>query len=491
MKKIIYTATILLLTEVASYSNEKPNIVFIMADDLGYQDVGFNGSKWFETPHLDALAKESVVFQNTSMYPTCSPSRTAIFTGKHSFRTQVYTVPVLEKGKPNDNIYSRWTVEKKHKFYSQPLNEAGYQLIHLGKYHVVGPYPEKETSYPFDKKLSQPANGDLSWVEAHKEEYKDYYPLGKGFHKNVGGTFWGDPARGYDKGYKAEGGGYRTPYKNPFIEEPKDDIWLTDHLTNEAIKFMDDNKDKPFFINLNYYTPHRPTVATSPEALNKYQAKAKDTTTGQHGKFKKEIAGYATMVENMDENVGRLIKYLDDSGQRKNTIIIFTSDNGHNGLQSGTTQLRGSKGEIYEGGIRVPALLSWKGKVQPSIKKENITVLDFFPTFLDAAGIENYDDDLDGDSFLDIAQNEKNEERTLFWYLGSQYIHGTCVMIKQGPMKYIYFLKTGKEELYNLERDPAEKQNIAKTDIETAKGFNEKMRAWLKGNEVPLPKSLL
>lgn len=185
----------------ACAQEKKPNIVFIMADDLGWQDVGFMGSQWFETPNLDALAKESLVFTDAYMYPTCSPSRAALLTGKQSFRTGVYNVPVLEKGDAEHNIFSRWTVDLEHTMYAQPLKEAGYKSIHLGKWHVVGPNPKEEINYPFKKPLKQPANGSLNWLAEHQSaEIQQYYPTGKGFDKNVGGTWWGDPAVVMKKG---------------------------------------------------------------------------------------------------------------------------------------------------------------------------------------------------------------------------------------------------------------------------------------------------
>lgn len=176
---------------------QPPNIVFILVDDLGFADVGFNGATFYETPHLDALAKESLVFENSYMYPTCSPSRAALLTGKQSFRTGVYTVPVLEKGDKTENLFSRWTIGREHPIYAEPMAKADYQSIHLGKWHIVGPYPEEELSqtFPFEQKLTQPEAGDYTWVEKHKtKEIMQYYPKGRGFVKNVGGTFRGDPA---------------------------------------------------------------------------------------------------------------------------------------------------------------------------------------------------------------------------------------------------------------------------------------------------------
>jgi len=352
---------------------KKPNIVFLMADDLGWQDVGFMGSEYFETPNLDALAAESLVFDNAFMYPTCSPSRAALLTGRQSFRTGSYCVPVLEKGKAKDNIFSKWTVTEEHPVYSQPLNDAGYKLIHLGKWHIVGPDPKSEDKVlAGGKTIRQPANGDISWLEEHQsEEVQKYYPLGRGFHKNVGGTWWGDPARGYEGGYRAKGGGYEAPFKNPFIKDKDSDGWLTDRLTDESIAFITENKDKPFFINLHYYTPHRPSVPRSEESLEHFKGKEGDAKTGQGlGKKAKETQAYATMIKSLDDSVGKILKILDDLGLRENTIIMFTSDNGFNGLQSVNNNLRGAKGNVYDGGLRVPLIVNSRRRQYPPTAQE-------------------------------------------------------------------------------------------------------------------------
>lgn len=471
---------------LAGKTLEKPNIIFIMADDLGYQDVGFNGSEWFETPHLDSMAKQAAVFKNASMYPTCSPSRTALMTGRHSFRTQVYAVPVGEKGSAKDNIFSRWTVEEKHPFYAKPLNEAGYKLIHLGKWHVVGPYPDKEKNYPFKRALSQPKSGNMQWVTKHKEKFSQYYPEGKGFHENVGGTFWGDPARGQKTGYKPPGG-YLAPFKNPYMKEPEPGKWLTDHLTDEAIRFIDANKDEPFFVNLHYYSPHRPSIPHSQEELRKYQEKPKDSTTGHHAGATKEIAAYATMVENIDHNIGRLLQFLEKENLRQNTVIIFTSDNGFNSLQSMTNQLRGHKGVIYEGGIRVPSLISWPGQIAPIEIKDNITVLDYFPTILDIANIDHYSEVLDGESILPLAQGKPMPERPLFWHVASHWKQPPVSMMKKGKWKLIQFLLTGDIELYDLSKDPKEEHNLSISNKEQSNLMLQEMTNWRKANKVPLP----
>ena len=292
---------------------DKPNVVFILVDDLGHGDVGFNGSVYFETPKIDALANSGLVLENAYSYPTCSPSRTALATGKQSFRTGVFTVPVLEKGKSGDNVFSRWTVGTEHKMYSEPLAEAGYQSIHLGKWHLVGPYPTEEmnATYPLTKKLRQPNPWDFSWVAHHLEAARAYYPEGREYLKNVGGTYRGDPALEVG-GYKSKTGGFFAPFSNPFLEKNPEDKWLTDHLTTEAIKFMDEHKESPFFINLHYYTVHRPIVPRSDELVEKYMNKPGDPITGQGlGKDRQRVAEYATMIESLDDNVGRIEKFLD------------------------------------------------------------------------------------------------------------------------------------------------------------------------------------
>jgi len=501
-KNIIALSTIVLffvsckVTDTPSQESvKKPNIIFVLVDDLGYADVGFNGAKWFETPALDALAKESLVVDNAYMYPTCSPSRAAIFTGKQSFRTGIYTVPVLEKGTDQENIFSRWTLEKKHTIYAEPLAEAGYKSIHLGKWHVVGPNPVEELkkSFPLKQKLTQPDSGDYSWVEEHKKSFvQQFYPKGRGFIKNVGGTYRGDPAL-EPGGYKSVGGGYWAPFSNPFIQQKPDDNWLTDRLTDDAIEFMDTHKEEPFLINLNYYAVHAPVRARSEELLQKYLNKPVDSIIG-HGIHQKEkrrevYAGYASMVESVDDNIQRILDYLDTSGLRENTIIIFTSDNGYNGSQSRNNLLRGSKGHIYEGGIKVPMLINWPKKVMPRRTNTAVTALDVFPTLIDLAGVENYKGTLDGNSLTKIFTEDTKlfKKRPLFWHVASQWKHGTCSVIRKNDYKLIQFLADGKLELYNLKSDSSEKNNLIEQEKETAMQMLKELVKWRKENKVPLP----
>ncbi|MCW2118791.1 sulfatase [Flavobacterium sp. 7A] len=492
MNKLIYGITLIIGLTVTQAQTQKPNIVFIVVDDLGYGDVGFNGSKFYETPNLDKLAKESLVFDNSYTYPTCSPSRTAIFTGKQSFRTGIYTVPVLEKGTDQENIFSRWTVGREHPIYAEPLAEAGYKSIHLGKWHIVGPDPLNELNmhYPLTKRLGQPDPGNYDWVALHKsKEVQQYYPEGRGFLKNVGGTFRGDPAFELG-GYKSETKGYKAPFSNPFIETKKGDEWLTDRLTDEALEFMEAHKKEPFLINLDFYAVHNPIVARNQESLDKYSNKEGDPIMGQGlGKRRQTMVEYATMVESVDQNIQRVIDYLDKNNLRENTMIIVTSDNGQNEGPSTNNLLRDSKGYIYEGGIKVPTLVNWKGKVNARRTDVAISVLDFFPTFMDVAGIKDYNGILDGNSITPEFKKDTKffVKRPIFLQVSSQYKHGTCSVIRKKEFKLIQFLADGKLELYDLSKDPLEANNIAESNKKVTKKLLAELVKWRHSNHVPLP----
>lgn len=470
-----------------SHAEAKPNIIFIMADDLGWGDVGYNGSKWVETPNIDALANSGQVFDNAYSYPTCSPARAALLTGKQSFKTQVYGVPVLEKGNSQTSIFSRGTVQLEHTVYSEPLKKAGYKLAHLGKWHIVGPDPSVEVNYPFDDNLSQPKNGDLSWLNDHKNKYSIYYPQARGFDLNVGGSWWGDPARGYTEGYKSKSGGYIAPFKNPFINEKPDDQWLTDRLTDEAIAFMGKNADSPFFINLHYYAPHRPSIPRSEELLKKYQNKEKEQLTGRDSKAKRELAAYGTLVESLDQNVGRLVDFLESSGLRENTLIIFTSDNGFNSIQSTDTRLRGAKGSIYEGGVKVPMVANWPSKISATRHENLVSVLDYFPSFLDLAGVQDYSGELDGSSFTPLMFGQPYQQKPIFWHINTAYKHGPVSAVREGQYKLIQFLLSGKVELFDLENDPSERVDISKSHLKIKQKLLTKLVDWRAKNSVPLP----
>ena len=195
------------------------------------------------------------------------------------------------------------------------------------------------------------------------------------------------------------------------------------------------------------------------------------------------------MIKSLDENVKRITDYLDKSGLRDNTIMIFTSDNGYNGLQSRNDRLRGAKGNVYEGGIRVPAFANWPKKILPGRCETPIHALDFFPTFLDLAGVTDYAGTLDGDSLMPLFKGDAFKERALFWHLASTYKNPPCSIIRKGDWKLIQFLKNGKIELFNLRDDLKESRNLATKNPEQAQVLLDELVEWRKTNQVPLPPS--
>jgi arylsulfatase A-like enzyme len=217
--------------------------------------------------------------------------------------------------------------------------------------------------------------------------------------------------------------------------------------------------------------------------------KQADRITGQGIKNKGEAAGYASMIASIDENIKRIFDYLDKDGLRENTIVIFTSDNGFNGLTSKSNALRGAKGMVYEGGIRVPAFVNWKGQINAGISKTPISGMDYFPTFLDLAKVKNYNGILDGKSIVPLLKNKSFKERPLFWHLASRYRNPPCSVIRKGKWKLIQFLNDGKVELYNLEEDLKESQNLIDKNAEKGSELLVELVTWRKNNKVPLPKS--
>jgi arylsulfatase A-like enzyme len=212
---------------------------------------------------------------------------------------------------------------------------------------------------------------------------------------------------------------------------------------------------------------------------------------GKNAESKEIAAKYATMVESVDDNMQRILSYLDDSGLRENTIIIFTSDNGYHSIASANKQLRGAKGHIYEGGIKVPMLVNWPKKVKPRRSEVAVTGLDIFPTLMDLAKVEDYDGELDGSSFTTLFESDDKflNDRPLFWHLASRWKHGTCSVIRKGDYKLIQFLADGKLELYHLKNDASESENLAEIEPEKTKELLTELIEWRKANKVPLPPS--
>ncbi len=476
-------------------TTERPNILLVFVDDMGYADVGFNGSKYYETPSIDSLANQSVIFENSYAYPLSAPSRVALSSGQQSFRTGVYNVPKGELDLPKESIFSRWTVSKSIPFYSEQLKDVGYKSVHIGKWHMVGPNPKEELAleYPFKHpiRIINPTDTTIFTHAKSSALCQSYYPEGRGFEKNVGGFFIGEPIFRLIKS-KDDPKPYRAPFDNPFLAPKPTDEWLTDRLTDEAIEFMDSHDDEPFFVNLCYYGIHRPLVARSEELYNKYINKEGDERLGQgvgDEHKREEDATYATMIESIDDNFARLMHYLKMSGKDKNTIVIFSSDNGY--AAGGNNLLRGHKRQIYEGGVRVPTFVHYPdSRYAPHRVQAPISVLDFFPSIISMAGIDNYNGQLDGDSFVDMmdGNDSKYLDRPIFWQISSvNPEQRACTAMRKGRYKVIQYLKSGEIEIYDLNQDPKESHNIVNEQPEIAKKLIKELYDWRESNNVPLP----
>ena len=429
----------------------KPNIVFYFIDDLGWTDVSFMGSKYYETPHVDRLAKEGMVFMDAyACAPNCAPSRACLMSGLYGPRHGVFTVGNSDRGqsKYRKLVPIKNTRELAGRFetIAEVLQKAGYVTATMGKWHLG----------------------------------KD--PTTQGFDVNIAGREWGSPS----------GGGYHSPYKYPNLVNPKKGEYLTDRLGTEACKFIEANKDKPFFLYLTHYTVHTPIQAKA-ELTAKYEKKK---TAGGH-----KNAKYAAMIESMDDSIGDVQATLKRLKLDENTIVIFFSDNGGHGAVTSNAPLRGSKGMLYEGGIREPLVIKWPGITQAgSTCREPVIGVDFYPTLMEAAGVKRRKGlPLDGVSLMPVLKdaNASLGRPALHWHFpaylqGYTARHGAfrttpAAAIRMGDWKLIEYFENGVLELYNLKNDIGEKSNLAKKNPAKVKELHAAMLQWRKETKAPVP----
>lgn len=431
----------------------KPNILMINVDDLGWKDLGFMGSEYYETPNLDALAKEGMVFYNAyAGAANCAPSRACLLSGLNTPRHRVYTVSPSDRGdsKTRKLVPIKNTKHLSDNSYTLPrmLKSAGYVTGSFGKWHV-GENPEKQ-----------------------------------GIDENVGGSSRGNPGKD----------GYFSPYTIDHISDGPKGEYLTDRLTHEAISFVEKYKDTTFFLYLPFYTVHTPIMGKE-ELIEKFKNK-----NGSNGQNRPD---YAAMVASMDENIGKLLFYLKKNGLEKNTIVIFTSDNGGIRAISEQNPLRAGKGSYYEGGIRVPLIIKWPGKVAPnSTSKERISNLDFYPTLQHIVNPQKKAKVLDGLDFGPIFEGAALTNRDLFFhfpiylqYYSKQKDDGRDPLFRTRPGSVIIsgewklheYFEDGELELYNLKSDVGEENNLAKEKPAKAQELLQKLNEWREKTQAPIP----
>ena len=433
--------------------SEKPNILLINIDDMGWRDVGFMGSEYYETPNIDALAAKGMIFTNAyAAAANCAPSRACMMSGQWPQRHGIYTVGNSDRGKSHDRkliptINSVYMPDD-NILIPEMLKKAGYTTCHAGKWHLTDD------------------------------------PLLRGFDVNIGGSHAGNP------------GSYYPPYKSVPLDAPSEDYYLTNLIMDKTIEFLKSTGEKPFFMYYSPYAVHTP-IQPVRSLLSKYENRQE--WNGQKN------AKYATMVENLDTQIGRMITNLKESGKLDNTLILFISDNG--GVHKVTKQwpLRAGKGSYYEGGIREPMFAWWKGKIKGGTKCEiPVTNMDFYPTILEVAGIEKPSDKvLDGKSFLSILIDDQTlEQRPLFWHFPI-YLQGgneECQdvlfrcrpgsAVRLGDWKLIQYFENNDIELYNLKNDISEKNSLAKSNPEKAKELLDLLDNWRKETNAPVPTEL-
>jgi len=511
-----------LMSSHAKVTKQKPNIIFILADDLGWSDLQCYGSNFYETPNLNQLASQGVRF--TDAYAAChvsSPTRASILTGQYPARNGITDWLPGRKNFPFQQLIN--VESKQHLSYEENssiasvLQSNGYQTAVIGKWHL----------------------GEDS-LTAARQGFKQHTPSG------------------WLKGWPAVG--YFSPYKMEGLPDGANGEYLTDRLTSEATQFITENRDKPFFLYLSHYAPHDP-IQGRPDLVKKYQEKLlkmpkseleafvlegnpddknplsanelhKLIKTAPYQGFKllpnrtvkiKQIQDnvhFAAMIESVDESVGRIMKKLKELGLDQNTIIIFNSDNG--GMSAGNfgnpgriiskdrldlsyatsnLPLRGSKGFLYEGGIRVPLIISWpKRGMSKTVIETPVSSVDYYPTILEMTGIKLKENKhiVDGVSIAPLIEKKKSksksvitsmEGRPIYWHFPHYSNHGLQSpggAIRMGDYKLLDYFENNTVQLFNLKNDPGEKNDLSKKEPEKAKQLKALLEEWRKQVNAPM-----
>lgn len=436
---------------------QRPNIVLLYADDLGWTDLGVQGSDFYETPHLDQLASESVVFTNAyANAANCAPSRACLMTGLYPPRHGIYTVANSDRGKsvnrkliPTENTT---TLAPNFPTLAQSLQAEGYATCIAGKWHLS----DDPTQYGFDT--------------------------------NFGGTHAGHPKS------------YFSPYKNEHLSDGPEGEHLPERLSREVANWITAHKEESFFVYFPFYSVHTPVQARE-DLKAKYEAK-------DPGAFH-DHPGQAAMIEAMDLAAGQILATLEAAGLADNTIVIFSSDNGPAGGQSTAQPLRGTKGMYYEGGIREPLFVKWPGVTQAgSTVASPVIGTDIYPTLLEIAGVSRPDLQLDGTSIVPLLKGSTLPERALYWHFPAylqmikkerafedshdkpHFRTSPCSVIRKGDWKLIEYFENGDIELYNLATDLSETNNQAIQEPEKAKELLDMLRDWRTEVNAPVPTTL-
>ncbi len=434
------------LTGAGGAPAAKLNIIFVLTDDLGWTDLGCQGSQFYETPNIDRLAREGMRFtQAYSACTVCSPTRAALMTGKYPARlhlTDWIAGHVLPKAKlkvPDWQMH----LPLAERTIAEALRAAGYATASIGKWHLGG---------------------------------SEFYPDRQGVDVNLAGCDRGQPPS------------YFSPYGIPTLSDGPKGEFLSDRLTDEALKFMEQNRAKPFFIYLPHYAVHTPLMG-KPEVVAKYARKADPQNPQRNAK-------YAALIESVDDSIGRIRQKLDELQIADQTVIIFTSDNGGLILNNVTSNLplRAGKGSQYEGGVRVPLCIKWPGVTQPgSVCDVPVITPDFYPTLLALAKLKPAKGQgIDGESIVPLlTQTGPLRRAAIYWHYPHYHPGGATPYgaIREGDWKLIEVFEDQHVELYNLKDDPGERADLASRLPKKAAQLRAQLVAWRKkvGAQMPSP----
>ncbi len=457
---------LLAVTALMAAPQSPPNIVLLYIDDLGWRDVGYMGSAYYETPNIDRLAGEGMVF--TSAYangPNCAPSRASLMSGQYTPRHGIYSVTPSNRGEARLRKFQVRETETALDLRVVTLAEAlaarGYATASMGKWHLGG-------------------EGNL--------------PTDQGFDVNIAGNDWGSP-QSYFWPYERERGDGNIVRIPGLQESGGEGEYLTDRLTDEALAWMEDNVDRRFFLYLTHYAVHTP-IQAQPELEKKYRDKP-----GANGH---DNPRYAAMVESVDNSVGRVLGKLDELGIADNTVVIFFSDNGGLGTVTSMSPLRGSKGMLYEGGIREPLIVRWPGFTRPgSISRVPVIGTDLYPSLLEITGAAPPRQVLDGVSIAPLLMGRpagiELTDRPLFWHFPA-YLEGGRMIgpwrttpvaaVRMGDYKLIEFFEDGRLELYDLAADIGEERDLSIEMPEKVAELRAVMQQWREGVGAYVPSEL-
>jgi arylsulfatase A-like enzyme len=463
------------LTRLMTGSEQKLNFVFILIDDLGWIDTACYGSEFYETPNIDRLAGEGMRFTDAyAASPVCSPTRASILTGKYPARLNLTDwIGGSQRGEmlPAEYVHQMPLEEVT---IAEAFRQAGYSTCFIGKWHLGS---------------------------------KSYYPEHQGFDVNIGGHDAGQPSS-YFYPYKSEDE-RRSYWDVPGLEGGREGEYLTDRLTDEALGFMEENGGQPFLLYLSHYAVHTP-VQSKEELSEKYRRKASDLpfTEGlthrneqDYGttKLVQDNPAYAGMIESVDDSVGRILDKLDELDLVQKTAVIFMSDNG--GLSTlarsrnsptSNVPLRAGKGWLYEGGIREPMIIKWPGVVAAGgICSEPVISTDFYPTMLEMADLDLMPEQhVDGRSLVSLLKQTGSVGReAIFWHF--PHYHGSgnrpSGAVRVGDYKLVEWFEDGRIELYNLNEDMREENDLAAAMPLKAEELKERLHRWRTSVDARMP----